>query len=437
MHQSVKSSSSLGTVHSQQLRYFTPRGIHVCPRKLFVTHLIQFITHSLSLRLEVILTIDANEHALSGRCAKQLQRLGLAEAHYRKFGPEGGPVSYFRGRHQIDGIWCTRNVIPTAVTLCPFYFEAEDHRACILDFKLTSMLGELSVLLHVTKKRQLICSSEITVKKYLTRAEKQLTLHRIPHKIQQLIATWHSISSDRHKIKLNNIDSLTTDLLLNAEKNCRKFRIGMVDYSLETALAGKRVCFWKLIAMQTSEKDSCAELIHLAEWLNISELFTLRVEFIKLKVSATKQDYLCHKYSAHSKRSRCLLSTQQAHKLTNEKLKEMCKKCARTFGKNKAMSISKVEYSEQGCIMQVTSQHLMEKAIMKENSYRFILAHSSPLLQEDSVSALGYSGEGPMSKNILQNRSALETKDEGLKELLLLFHDSPHSTEHPHITTDQ
>ena len=43
----------------------------------------------------------------------------------------------------------------------------------------------------------------------------------------------------RREIKLNIIDELTEDLLINAEKKCRKFRTGGVHYSSETAKAGK------------------------------------------------------------------------------------------------------------------------------------------------------------------------------------------------------
>ena len=74
---------------------------------------------------------------------------------------------------------------------------------------------------------------------------------------------------------------------------------------------------------------------------------------------------------------------------------------------------------------------------MKENSHRFILAHSSPLLQEENVNALGYSGEGQLSKNILMSRAMLETSDDRLKDLLSLFRNSPHSSDHPFITVEQ
>ena len=133
----------------------------------------------------------------------------------------------------------THNVIPTAVSLCPFHFGVEDHGAHIVDFQLTSVLGELSVPLQVVNKRRLMCSSQIIVNRYLECAEQQLRLHNIPQKIQQLKDQWHSISTTIREIKLNSIDSLTTDLLLNAENKCGKFRTGEIDYSPETAKAGK------------------------------------------------------------------------------------------------------------------------------------------------------------------------------------------------------
>ena len=68
-------------------------------------HFTQFIAESISLDLEVILTKDANEHVVKGNLARQLNNLGLVGAFYTKFNLEGGPASYFRDRHQIDGMF--------------------------------------------------------------------------------------------------------------------------------------------------------------------------------------------------------------------------------------------------------------------------------------------------------------------------------------------
>ena len=74
---------------------------------------------------------------------------------------------------------------------------------------------------------------------------------------------------------------------------------------------------------------------------------------------------------------------------------------------------------------------------MKENSNRFILACSSPLLQPDTVNTLGYSGKGLSSGDISQSSSMLETSNDCLKDLLSFFHNLPHSTSHPFVTVDQ
>ena len=62
--------------------------------------------------------------------------------------------------------------------------------------------------------------------------EEQLQLHNIQLKIQQLKEQWHSLTPTHREIKLNSIDALTTDLLINAEKKCRKFVTGEVDFLL-------------------------------------------------------------------------------------------------------------------------------------------------------------------------------------------------------------
>ena len=191
------------------------------------------------------------------------------------------------------------------------------------------------------------------------------------------------------------------------------------------------------IKTQIAGEKSFRELLTLSNALNISDFYTMSVENIKNKVVTSRQDYLTNKFSVHSHRKKNLKSTQQLNKLTNEKMKSRYKNCAKTFGKSRSAAISKVEYTTYGCVIQVTSQYLIEQAIMKENSHRFILAHSSPLLQEETVNALGYSGEGQLSKNLMMHRSMLETRDERLKYLMKLFHNSFHSKKHPFVTFDQ
>ena len=68
--QCVKSKLTLDTMHLQPRKFVLARGIDVCPRKLFILHLTQFASDSMSSRLEVILNVDANEHVVKGKLAK-------------------------------------------------------------------------------------------------------------------------------------------------------------------------------------------------------------------------------------------------------------------------------------------------------------------------------------------------------------------------------
>ena len=71
--------------------------------------------------------------------------------------------------------------------------------------------------------------------------------------------------------------------------------------------------------------------------------------------------------------------------------------------------------------MQVTSKHLIEQIIMKENYNKFILAHRSPLLQDATTQDLGFSGEDQLIKNMILNTSDLKTSSERLMDLVWLL----------------
>ena len=73
---------------------------------------------------------------------------------------------------------------------------------------------------------------------------------------------------------------------------------------------------------------------------------------------------------------------------------------------------------------------------MEENSSMFVLAYSSPLLQNTTAQNLGYSGEVQESRNILLNRTELETTDERLKYLMKLFQNSTHAKMHQFVTVN-
>ena len=88
--------------------------------------------------------------------------------------------------------------------------------------------------------RRLICSNQLSVINYNTKAWELLQFHRIKAKLDALEAFFHTIDRDLWCIRLNMIDKQVTDTLLHTKKHCRKLRIGEVEYSPEVSKVAEK-----------------------------------------------------------------------------------------------------------------------------------------------------------------------------------------------------
>ena len=75
----------------------------------------------------------------------------------------------------------------------------------------------------------------------------QLTLHKIAAKLQKVINLLVADPKSNHKDLQNQIDRVKTDCMLSAEKKCRQYCMGQVDYSPELKLWRCRKDTWQLI----------------------------------------------------------------------------------------------------------------------------------------------------------------------------------------------
>ena len=126
---------------------------------------------------------------------------------------------------------------------------------------------------------------------------------------------------------------------------------------------------------------------------------------IKMNVERSRREYLALKAQQEAYRRKYLESTGRSAQWKKEKKKRQFKRCNHTFGKKKLKAIKRVEYRENGVLIQAITKEEVEYAIMKENSARFRLAYSSPTLDSKMCYALGPSGEGPLAKDILTSQN--------------------------------
>lgn len=434
-YQCVRSKQTVNTVFLQRERHLRRCNKNGCPRQHFITDLIKFITGLMVGDNKIILAADVNEHATEGLLAKELEKIGLMSTYHKMFN-QAGPASHIAGSDPINGIWASSNLSASAVSILPQKFGAGDHRVILVDFNLDQIL-ERNTRICRPKIRRLICENKKSVANYDAIAWKHLQFHNIPKRLKDLEESFEYEDRDRWNIRLNMIDEQVTETLLHAEKKCRKFRMGEVDYSPEVSKASEVWCAWRL-ALKVAEgaEHKRKELSHLArKWkININDL---RDRWsIKMSIERSRREYLDIKVQQTKLRKTYLEDAGRIAQWKKEEQKRQFKRCNSTFGKQRMKSINKVEFKEEGVLVQVVTKEEVENAIMKENSSRFRLACSSPLLNDELSAELGLSGEGNLVKEILGSQSQLQQHPEA-QEVFELFQGSPHWRIATHITTKQ
>ena len=88
---------------------------------------------------------------------------------------------------------------------------------------------------------------------------------------------------------------------------------------------------------------------------------------IKMNVERSRREYLALKAQQEAYRRKYLESIGRSAQWKKEK-KRQFKRCNHTFGKKKLKAIKRVEYRENGVLIQAITKEEVEYAIMKENS---------------------------------------------------------------------
>ena len=83
--------------------------------------------------------------------------------------------------------------------------------------------------------------------KYIRRCERLFREHKLPNKVRTLYAKARYPTPSGLKEKLEKLDKPREQFMKNAEKKCRKRRMGEVDFSPEVMTWKKQRDVWKAV----------------------------------------------------------------------------------------------------------------------------------------------------------------------------------------------
>ena len=407
----------LRTVYSQHRRYYRMRGDMRCPRAIFRADLGKILQRWINNNERIILFIDANEDLHNGPLVKMLRKHNLKDLIQDRTGKKG-PHTHQLGKTQIDGVFVSEEVDCTGARYLPFWSGIGDHRPIVIDIPHQVLFGEQLFTIQKPSMRRLRCDHDDSVKKYTRELMSQLRHHKIAIKIQHLINLLVLDKGNTQKVLQNQIDRVKKDCMISAEKKCRQFRLGEVDFSPEIMLWKRRKLTWKLIlkyhqghpintALIRREASQCLIESPLSGTLpEAMKAFKISKEtYYKLRPYAPeyRKAHLMDKVKEAKRKNQNKRAKEILQLIMRERIREDWKSINRALEQRRGAAITKVVVQKNGIEIVVCEPEELEPAIMDNNRKKFHLTDDTPLMGESKMNEeLGFLGATKAAEQILK-----------------------------------
>ena len=414
------------TVWEQHDRYFRSRGIlDKSPREMFDKHLLELLRGWRRDGDEVLLMGDFNEDIYEGELALTLKEEDLLlEEQFRKTFSQDAPFSHFSGSKPICGIFASPGIDCTTAFIDKHKMNGGmgvgDHRLHIFDFSAQSLLGLDTPTMKKPTSRNLRCSVVRTRINY-NKVLMQLTnRHRMYKKMNTLSESLDVLSPSEFQILFNKWDKEMTELMMCAEKKCKKFKNSYIPYSPVIGLWTHRLNTYRWIVRYKRGHDcNISNLRRTCRRNDISSPLIMSLEEALTQEEACKKKLEDYRKSAPELRVKHLQERLSAAKKRNDEDSEKAiiqilrrehdrKKYRRlkvAFGKKRSNPASRVAVPcEFGPDAIFSTQEQVEEVCSEKLSERFSEANNCEIGTGQLLQDIGYLGDSAATRDILRGK---------------------------------
>ena len=268
-----------------------------CPRQLFGHDLAHTITQLQQSGHQIIVMGDFNSEYI--KLKEWMMDKGLIDLIAAKHGP--CPRTCKRSSNQpIDCIFSSPQLSATESGFLSFSALASDHRALWVDIPKELLLGYNPPQLHQPQARRLILNDPRVKLRFMDYIKE----HLLPGDIRDMTSL-HSTTSypltPAQEEEYERLDSISSSVMDEAEKQCRKLRMGQTPWSPTYKKAMMTFEYWcKRENHVTGVEYNTRDLIWMQKKLDIPYDPELSVEDIRLK-----------KYECYLNRRKCTKMAEQ------------------------------------------------------------------------------------------------------------------------------
>jgi hypothetical protein len=259
LYRPVKSIGATST-YQQQRQLFMDENTDECPRLKLMNDLRIFLQKSIELGDRLIVMGDFNEDVRSTFIHKFFKSLGMHESILNKHG-NTAPNTYWQGTVPIDGIFTSKSIVATR---CGYtsakWGMLSDHRMIWIDLRICELLGENAPVTWTPQARRLKMNDPRTVTRLIQVRVQLMEEDNMINAMKDVseTITKHGIT-DEAKIQIERLDNMRVLQILEADRQCRKLRMGEVPWSPELQVSISRIryfrsCKQKYMSRQTKTR---------------------------------------------------------------------------------------------------------------------------------------------------------------------------------------
>jgi hypothetical protein len=410
------------TVWEQQDRYWRKRDNFDDPRDIFNEDLLALLRKWRAAKEEVILMGDFNEDIYKDKLGRALlgDDIQMCEQYHRLCG-EKAPFSHISGKRPIMGVFSSPGIDCTAALVCAHKIGVGDHRMHVFDFSSKSLLGIESPVAKRPSGRNLHCSIERQRVNYnrvliqLTKRHRMFKKANILHDAAQNILPF---SPAEFQLMYNNWDKEMIELMLAAEKRCRKIKTDTIAWSPVIGEWTRRLNLYRwLIRYRKGLKVNLSNLERSCQRAGFPHPSRITLEAAQVNERACILKLDSYRRNAPEMRKRHLQERlNAAHLRRDEKAAAAIIKILRreynakkfsrlraAFGKKRGYTVSRVaERAEEGPDTVYSSRHEVETAGAAHLTGRYREANHAPANSGALLDDIGQLGAGQAVQDILR-----------------------------------
>ncbi len=291
----------------------------------------------------------------------------------------------------------------------------------VIDFQEESLVGiePFKVQRFVARRLNTKVSSGAT-KKYVERFENSILRHRLLERLATLKEKYKS----KRKLQeaLNKLDRQTRELMVDAEKRCRRIKSGRIPFSPEAAIWIRRTQVYRsLLQYHDGKIRNRGNLKRTACRCGIEKCFQLSGDDIVMRLKTCLEQ--CDHFRRNGQEYRrkhladCLLKAKEKEDskkeweilaiINREQDRSFWRRLNYVMGKARSGSVRKVliEDKENGTVTEYVTQETVQQAIFDSiHRKRFYLAEVAPACNGQLRGLFGYNATTVTAQRILEGR---------------------------------